>query len=279
MASARALANEINARNQSRALEHDHDQTYSPVPSIIYREGDGSHGNFFPEAWHAIQRNPAWRIRLEKTYTASGRIARGNERWRGELECATSSDALLMNIFCTPATLESHRLRALLNLGPEDKPDFGWRSRTPLLGDYDDRTEIDMRLGDLLVEAKLCEGDFQIGRPDLMARYPLFEETFDTEALQRRQKSFLSYQLLRGVMAAVEHDARFCLMCDARRTDLIARWFGVLSAVRSSTIRCRLQLVTWQEIALCLPRPLQSFLAAKYGIGEGDKIKSDDSYT
>jgi hypothetical protein len=279
MASARALANEINARNQSRAAAHDHDQTYGSVPSIIYRESAGTHGNFFPGAWRAIQRNPAWQVRLEKTYTASSRVARGNERWRGELECATSSDALLMNIFCTPATLASAKLRALLNLGQTDSPDFGWRSRTPLHNDFDDRTEIDMRLGDLLIEAKLCETDFQTGRPYLMARYPLFEEIFDTEVLPRKQKSFLSYQLLRGVMAAVEHDARFCLMCDARRPDLIARWFSVLSAVRSSTVRCRLQLVTWQEIALCLPQSLQSFLTNKYGIGEGDKIKSDDSYT
>ncbi|ADV82575.1 PGN_0703 family putative restriction endonuclease [Terriglobus saanensis] len=279
MASARTLANEINARNHARAASHDHDQTYGSVPSILYRESEGSHGNFFPAAWRAIQKNPAWRSRLEKTYTGSNRIARGSERWRGELECATSSDALLMNIFCTPATLGSIKLRALLNLSTNDQPDFGWRSRTPLQDDYDDRTEIDMRLGDLLIEAKLCEGDFQTGRADLMARYPLFEETFDTEVLPRKQKNFLSYQLLRGVMAAVEHDARFCLMCDGRRPDLISRWFNVLSAVRSSSVRCRLQLVTWQEIALCLPHPLQSFLATKYGIGEGDKIESDDSYT
>lgn len=270
--SARNLALEINARNQLRSRSYDHEQTSSATPSILYREAQDSHGNFYPCAWRAIQRNPAWRARLDKTYTASSHIPRGNERWRGELECATSSDALLMNIFCSPSTLRSTSLRSLLNLDTTVKPHFGWRPRTALHGDLDDRTEIDMRLGNLFVEAKLCESDFQAGRPDLMARYPLFAETFDLAVLPRKQNSFRSYQLLRGVLAAVEHDARFCLMCDARRPDLIALWFQVLSAVRLSSVRSRLQFVTWQEIGVTLPRPLQTFLAEKYGINSRSQI-------
>jgi hypothetical protein len=31
-------------------------------------------------------------------------------------------------------------------------------------------------------------------------------------------------------------------------------------------VRCRLQLLTWQELAAALPGLLQKFLAAKYGI-------------
>lgn len=275
----RGLRSELSARNHVRAASYAHDRTYGSEPAVVYREEDGEHGNFFPAAWRCIVRNEGWRARLEKSYTASGRIVRGWERERGELECATSSDALLMNLFCTPGVLGSARLRALLGVETGLHPEFGWWARVPLRDGYDDRTEIDMRLGDLLVEAKLCEGDFQMGRAELMLRYEGFDDVFDVALLQKTRGMFRSYQLLRGVMAAVEHEARFCLMCDARRPDLIEDWFAVLRAVRLSDVRCRLQVVTWQEIAQCVPVALRRFLAEKYGIGEDSKIEGDDSYT
>jgi hypothetical protein len=40
----------------------------------------------------------------------------------------------------------------------------------------------------------------------------------------------------------------------------------VLRAVCDSSLRCRLQLLTWQELATVLPDELQHFLADKYGI-------------
>jgi len=39
-----------------------------------------------------------------------------------------------------------------------------------------------------------------------------------------------------------------------------------MRAVRLVTLRCRLKLLTWQELAAVLPGDLQQFLAAKYGI-------------
>lgn len=265
---ANRLRAELSTRNRLRAEQSSltHEATYSAQPSVIYTKNQEGHGNFFPSAWQAIQSNSAWAARLDKTYTASARVPRSRDRWRGELECATSSDALLMNIFCAPSTLRSTSLCAVLNINHDDKPVFGWRANVPLEHNYADRTEIDMRIGDLLVEAKLCEGDFQSAPLSMMRRYPAFADVFDIERLHPRRNKLRSYQLLRGVMAAVEHDARFALMCDARRPDLIEDFTQVLSAVRYSAIRCRLQLITWQEIAYHLTRPLQQFLAEKYGI-------------
>ena len=40
-------------------------------------------------------------------------------------------------------------------------PQFGFRPEIPLRSGKTDRTEIDMKLGDLMVEAKLTETDFQ----------------------------------------------------------------------------------------------------------------------
>jgi hypothetical protein len=39
-----------------------------------------------------------------------------------------------------------------------------------------------------------------------------------------------------------------------------------MRAVISCILRCRLQLLTWQELSTPLPKSLRKFLAAKYGI-------------
>ncbi len=264
---AEALRREISARNLVLAGGREHEVTYGDVPSVIYCEGaDGVHGNFFPASWRRIVANADWAERLEKTYTASRRVARGGERWRGELDCAVSSDALLMNVFCHPTALRETRLCALLGVEPGSRPEFGVRVRTPLVRGLEDRTEVDMRLGDLLVEAKLSEPDFGTAREDLMLRYVGFGDVFDGSRLERVRGLLRHYQLLRGVMAAAHGGGRFALLCDARRPDLREAWFAVMCAVRCVELRSRLVMVTWQEVAACLPKALHGFLAVKYGI-------------
>ncbi|WP_047492898.1 hypothetical protein [Terriglobus sp. TAA 43] len=261
--SATNLRREISARN----LAHAHETTYSNIPSVLFREDEsGQHGNFHPASYKRIVANPEWAERLGKTYTASSRIAHGNERSRGELDCAVSSDALLMNIFCHPQTLRSKRLQMLLNIDSDTTPLFGFRVRTALRGGHDDRTEMDMRIDDLLVEAKLSESDFQTARPDLLQRYETFEEVFETDQLPRARNLFRGYQLLRGVLAAHHSDSRFAVLIDERRPDLQRQYFAVLSAIRYSHLRSRVLMLTWQEIAATLPASLRQFLARKYGI-------------
>ncbi len=260
------LRREISARNLALASGLAHETTYGSLESVLYREEDGVHGNFFPAAYRRILARPDWARRLDKAYTASHRIVRGCERQRHELDCAISSDALLMNIFCAPATLRSAALRSLLRVERGTQPAFGVRVYTPLRGGYDDRTEVDMQLGDLLVEAKLGESGFQTARAGLMDRYCEFETVFDLERLPRMRGQFCSYQLLRGVLAAVHHDCRFAIFCDVRRPDLRDDWASVLACIHSSELRSRMLLITWQEIAACLSRPLQQFLGEKYGV-------------
>ena len=56
------------------------------------------------------------------------------------------------------------------------------------------------------------------------------------------------------------------MICDARRPDLIDAWFAVARAVKVASLRSRLQLATWQEIAATLPKAMRGWLAEKYGI-------------
>ena len=48
-----------------------------------------------------------------------------------------------------------------------------------------DRTEVDMRMGTLLVEAKLTEGDFQTREAGIVEAYRDFDEVFARELLPR----------------------------------------------------------------------------------------------
>ena len=264
----------VTALNVVRSLEHAHERTRGVMPSIIYAPAESTHGNFLEASYRRIAARPAWAARLRKAHTAkrSAQPCGPDETVRPwcELDAATSSDALLMNIFCYPRVLAGGRLPALLGLAPGLTPEFGYRPGVAFEGTskrvLGDRTEIDMRLGHLLVEAKLTESDFQTAPMRLVERYPAFAEVFERDLLHESRRGVAGYQLIRGVLAAQAEDAVFCVFLDAQRRDLIESWYAVMRAVRSLQAQSRLRLVTWQEIAAALPGPLREFLRSKYGI-------------
>jgi hypothetical protein len=263
------LRRELSARNQQIALTTGsvHETTAADVPSVIFgRNESREHGNFYPASYRNICTRPEWARRLAKVHTGSRRAApRAGWRWR-ELDCANSSDALLMNVFCCRRTLRNSALGSMLGVPSGLIPQFGYRPAIPLRGGRTDRTEIDMKLGDLMIEAKLTETDFQTAPARMIERYRDLDEVFDREELTMSGGIVPGYQLIRGVLAAHATGGSFCVLCDARRPDLIEKWYSVTRAVRSCVLRCRLQLLTWQELTAVLPRSLQKFLAAKYGI-------------
>jgi hypothetical protein len=266
---AEALRRELSARNQQIATMNGsiHELTAGEMPSVIFGCNESrQHGNFYPASYRNICANPEWARRLSKVHTGS-RSAQPRAAWRWrELDCANSSDALLMNIFCSRRTLNNLALCSMLGVPSGLVPQFGFRPAIPLLNRRTDRTEVDMRLGDLMVEAKLTETDFQTAPTRMIERYRDLREVFDSGELMIAGDSVLGYQLIRGVLAAYATGGSFCVFCDARRPDLIENWYSVMRVVRSCVLRCRLQLLTWQELAALLPNSLQKFLAAKYGI-------------
>ena len=321
----------VRAMHLARTSSLLHDVSTGASPAVLFGHDDHNHaaptrhGNFHPASYAAIRAHPDWLCRLAKPHTASRRSrARHDWRWM-ELDSASSSDALLMNIFCHPGVFDGTHLAApvaaLLNVDPAATPCFGTHPGVPLLTplrsrskkavptERVDRTEIDLTLGNLFIEAKLTESDFQTASPTLIARYRDLETVFDPDRLPRKvppapatiprvphpsrpsegwdvdsthipepdlDDSFLhvpvrptriaGYQLIRNVLAAYAAEASFCVLCDARRHDLIDLWYEVLSAVHSPTFATRLKLLTCQELATILPRDLQQFLATKYGI-------------
>jgi hypothetical protein len=180
---------ELGARNRRYARGLPHVESYGNPPVVVYPPQDGRHGNFFDSAYAAIAQHPEWMRRFDKVHTQGSRSLPKPEidaqrRWR-ELDSSMSSDALLMNIFCTPGVAESTAVQNALGVDDGAPPVFGWKAKVPLTSGRFDRTEVDMRFGSLLVEAKLTEGDFQTRDARVVEAYRDFEEVFDRELLPR----------------------------------------------------------------------------------------------
>ena len=272
--SASMLRRELSARGQAWAKAEGllHDLSPGGSPAVMFgRDEAGRHGNFHAASFERICATPEWARRLTKVHTASRRVrARADWRWM-ELDSVNSSDALLMNIFCHPGVaLDSGiepEVARLLGVDAASRPCFGLRPGVPLKSGRVDTTEIDMRLGDLFVEAKLTETGFQQARPKLIERYRDFETVFDVSRLPWTSLGMVQgYQLIRNVLAAFAGEAAFCVLCDVRRQDLVEMWYRVMAAVHVPAFAWRLKLLTWQELTGSLPRELREFLEVKYGI-------------
>jgi Restriction Endonuclease associating with ARP len=264
------LRYELSLRNRAFALQRrlGHVESYSGMPVTVYAPHPTRkrHGNFFDESYAAMLAIPEWRKRMSKVHTsAASALPRSSHRWK-ELDSSMSSDALLMNIFCCPYVADNPRVLGLLGIDAAELPQFGWRARVPLKKGLVDRTEVDMKLGNMLFEAKLTESDFQSCKVSVLRGYRDCEEVFDTSDLPREGDKLASYQLIRNVLAAYANDCGFCVLLDTRRPDLIESWYAILRCVRPVVLRVRCKLLTWQELTSVLADPLCEFLDVKYGI-------------
>lgn len=185
---ANQLRAELILRNRIYARSHPHIESYGNNPVILYAPEQGRHGNFYTPAYAAIETRPEWMRRFDKIHSQFRSLPKSQHdparKWR-ELDSSMSSDALLMNIFCTPGVIESAPLRRMLGIESDAQPVFGWKARVPLDNGRVDRTEVDMRWGDLLVEAKLTEADFQCREAVIVESYRDLDLTFDRDSLTR----------------------------------------------------------------------------------------------
>ncbi|HEY1576418.1 MAG TPA: hypothetical protein VGF82_05015 [Terracidiphilus sp.] len=184
------LRAELAERNRVFATDHPHVESYGGNPVIVYAPDDEGHGNFYPPAYMAIRAHAQWMRRFDKIHAQGRSLPKAQidpgRRWR-ELDSCMSSDALLMNVFSTPGVAESAELRRRMGIEESPEPEFGWKARVPLRNGRADRTEVDMRWGGLLVEAKLTETDFQCREVKLVETYRDFDAVFDRDLLPKVQ--------------------------------------------------------------------------------------------
>ena len=232
------------------------------------------HGNFLDASYGAICGNPEWARRLHKPHPRRTTLPAERRAEAMELDSCTSSDALLMNVFCYPGLLLHDPFVQPMGLPSTAEPDlvFGFKPRVPLRCSRTDATEVDLKIEDLLIEAKLTEKDFTRKRPDVVERYRDFGSVFESSSLRVQAGLYLHYQLIRNVLAAYHLGFQFRLICDARRDDLIEATRTVLSAIRFPDLRAKCGIVTWQEVARCAPEALGAFLLDKYNIVPSDSM-------
>ena len=223
------------------------------------------HGNFNDESYLAILANPSWAKRLKKPHPQRKALPKDRQASAMELDSSNSSDALLMNCFCYPGCAE-RILRGCLQVTPTGPVEFGVAGNVPLRNGKPDTTELDMRVGNVVCEAKLTEADFTSKRDTVVEAYRDLHEVFDGNLLPRTEGKYQGYQLIRNVLAAAAHAYHFVLLCDSRRPDLLHEWCSVHGAIRHPDLRGRTHLLLWQEVAEICPTPLCEYLREKYGL-------------
>jgi hypothetical protein len=178
------LRRELAVCNRRWARGLPHVESYGGEPVIVYSPDGERHGNFFDSTYAAILQRPEWIRRLKKAHTGRRSLPHAERPWC-ELDSSTSSDALLMNVFCAPGVLESQRIRDFLGVDERADAVFGWKARVPLKNGRTDTTEVDLRWGSLLIEAKLTESDFQTRAATVVEGYRDFEAVFSPDLLPR----------------------------------------------------------------------------------------------
>lgn len=245
-----------------------------PTVLFLADQDPCSHGNFLNASYDVICGNPEWERRLHKRHPRSDALPKERREEAMELDSCTSSDALLMNVFCYPGLFLHAPFVQLMGLPKMAEPSlvFGFKARVPLHCSSTDATEVDLKVEDLLIEAKLTEAGFTKKPASAVERYRDFGSVFEPASLCTEGGDYLNYQLIRNVLAAYHRCTRFRLICDARRDDLIGAACNVLSAVRAPDLRARCGIITWQEVAHCAPATLQAFLSDKYGIASSHSV-------
>ena len=211
--------------------------------------------NFFTESFENISLIADYKKRLSKLHSHF------KDSNIFEMQSSNSSDALLMNIFANPNILKWKSLRNLLLVSENEKVVFGWN---PILeNETNNKTEIDMLIGNNIFEAKLTESDFTSKEISIVNSYPHVNDILDLSLLTN-DKRVSNYQLIRNVVVAYKYDFNFYLLVDERRLDLIREFYNVKLAIKDKRLSERLFFITWQEIVACVGKDLKQFITEKY---------------
>jgi len=215
--------------------------------------------NFHPESFANIINCADWSIRTQKAHQNVPGIL--------EMQSSNSSDALLMNIFCHPSIRDWLGVRKILGNDMESIT-YGFPARVRINKGQPDSTEIDMTLPGVFCEAKLTETDFTKKRSDVVENYDGLQKAFHVEALPRIGCEYDNYQIVRNLLASIEHNRSHILFCDERRPDLGRRYMGTVSCLRDIHRRNKCRVIFWQEIVAACGKSLREWIEEKYGMNQ-----------
>lgn len=209
--------------------------------------------SFHQDTFDNIYKNIDYKKRLDKTHP--------NVPGFKEMQSSNSSDALLMNLFAHPKIKEWKSLRDLISIDQSDNIEFGWN---PVFdNETNHKTEIDMKIGNNIFEAKLTEEDFTLKDLKIVLTYSNVEKIIDLKDLTKNDNVF-NYQLIRNILTAEKYDYKFNLLIDETRTDLIREFYKVKSAIKVKSLLDNFNFFTWQEIANAVGLELKEYVTEKY---------------
>jgi len=212
--------------------------------------------NFNNKSFKNIQSNTKWFSRLQKPHSKLSGVL--------EMQSNNSSDALLMNIFCHPDFTKWEGPKKLLDISSYNDIEFGWNphfvNESPFAP-----TEIDLKIGAHIFEAKLTEKDFTCKESNVVEDYEGFDLVFDKNVLSKTDcNKYKHYQLIRNILTSAKYNYFFTLFVDETRTDLIKYLFESIIAVKDSSLRKHISFITWQELADVCGYELKTYIYEKY---------------
>lgn len=211
--------------------------------------------NFLNKTYLNILDDKGYSNRLEKPHTY---FKDGTK----EMQSSNSSDALLMNIFCYPDMMRWKSLAKLLGIYRIEKPVFGWEADF-INESKGHRTEIDMKIGNHIFEAKLTEPDFTKCSLDKVKGYIDYEKVFDNDKLEKNGYIEV-YQLVRNILTAYKENFTFTLIVDERRTDLLREFIYTRDSIKIDELKNKIKFITWQEISFNIGKELKEYINKKY---------------
>ena len=226
----------------------------SHTSAVIFRNLADS---FHPESFANIVSHADWNNRTRKAHP--------NVMGVLEMQSSNSSDALLMNIFCHPSIRHWAGVRKVLGHDMESIS-FGFPGEVRINNGQSDSTEIDMALPGAFCEAKLTESDFTQKRPDVVENYDSIQGAFHVDAMPRVGGEYDNYQIIRNLLASIEHDRNHILLCDERRSDLVRRYMDTVSCLRDVQRRKKCRVIFWQEVVAACGKSLREWIEEKYGM-------------
>ena len=238
----------------SYAKAHGINVDASPKSAIIFKNIADA---FCPESLDAIRKNAGWFSRTQKAHQNLPDVK--------EMQSSNSSDALLMNIFCHPKLISWKGVIDVLGFKPEN-PTFGFKALVEKKGTDGDETEIDMVIGNYFVEAKLTEAGFTKKNVDEVNKYEKLDKHFHSNCLPVQDGCYQNYQIIRNLLAAIQHQKHHMLLCDDRRPDLVRSYMEIVCCLRGPHIRKTCRVVFWQEVQRACGKSLGFFLQSRYGI-------------
>ncbi|HLC14804.1 MAG TPA: hypothetical protein VJL89_01070, partial [Thermodesulfovibrionia bacterium] len=87
---------------------------------------------------------------------------------------------------------------------------------------------------------------------------------FDTSAFLIKNEEVTNYQLIRNIITAYKYDYNFTLLIDETRIDLIRSFCQILKAVKITSLKDRINFVTWQELIESCGANLKKYIEEKY---------------